>query len=179
MSGYEKYQDQPGDNILAQISAMAERQVEAEAAVAEAERILELRTKELKAISEDALPDLMDAAGMTEVTTKSGHKVKLDENIFASISKERAPAGLAWLIANGHRALIKDEFKVQFPRGSEEQAAEFEKLVAQYEKLANVAHTTSVHPSTLTSWVREQLAEGADIPLDVLGVTRRRVTKIK
>ena len=38
---------------------------------------------------------------------------------------------------------------------------------------------TSVHPSTLASFVREKLRDGQEIPLDVLGVHRQRISKIK
>lgn len=177
---YSAYDDGPGDNILAQISHAAEEQVRLENEVAELERKLKAKTVELKVVSENTLPELMKAAGQERCKTLDGHEVVLDQNIFASIKEINKSQALEWLRANGHEAIIKNEFKVQFPMNSDESSAEFSDYLAeQIAGVADVAHKVSVHPSTLSSFVREELNAGNDIPMELLGVTQRHVTKIK
>jgi len=51
----------------------------------------------------------------------------------------------------------------------------FEQLVPNYEGVDDKA---AVHPSTLTSFVKERLAEGDDFPLELFGVHRQRSSVI-
>lgn len=169
-----------GDNILAQISASAEEVVRRQQALEEAEALVKLRKEELRQVVEEELPALMEAAGQRKVTTRSGLSVSLDETIYANISQERAPEALAWLVDNGHEALIKNEYTIAFPKNSAAAAEAFEEyLNSNLRRKANLKHKTGVHPSTLSSWVREELADGREIPLDLLGVTRRKVCKVQ
>lgn len=169
-----------GDNLLAQISLTADEVVALQAEIAADAAKIKVKQEKLRQLVEDTLPGFMDAAGQKEVTTSDGHTVTLDENIFANISEERKDAAFAWLIANGHEALIKNEFTVAFPKNSKEAAEQFEDyLNKNLRRKANLKHKTSVHPSTLSSWVREELDAGSEIPLDILGVTRRKVCKVK
>ena len=169
-----------GDNLLAQISLTADEIKDLQQEIAGDEAEVKRKKEKLRQLTEDTLPGLMDAAGQKEVTTSDGLVVTLDENIYANISEERKNAAFAWLIANGHEALIKNEFTVAFPKDSLEAVEAFEDyLNKNLRRKANLKHKTSVHPSTLSSWVREELDAGSEIPLDLLGVTRRKVCKVK
>lgn len=169
-----------GDNLLAQISLTADEIVALQKEIAEDEAETKRKKEKLRQLMEDTLPGFMDAAGQKTVTTKNGHVVDLDESIYANISEERKDAAFAWLIANGHEALIKNEFVVAFPKNSKDAAEAFEDyLNKNLRRKANLKHKVTVHPSTLSSWVREELDAGQEIPLDLLGVTRRKVCKVK
>ncbi|MGZ8364800.1 MAG: gp33 family protein [Nitrospira sp.] len=181
MKAYDAAEEtQIGDNILAQISYAAEQLKEMDEELAVAEAALKQKKEVRRQMAEETLPALMDAAGQSQVKTKSGILVTLDEKILANISEERKDPALRWLVENGHEALIRNEFKVSFPRNTKDEAEKFEEwLNSNLTRKANLAHNVNVHSSTLSSWVNEELAAGRELPLDLLGVTRRKVCKLK
>lgn len=180
LKAYDDVASPVGDNLLAQISATADDIVKLDAELAKMEADLKRKKEERRQLAEDTLPGLMEAAGQAEVTTLSGVVVTLDQAVFANISEERKAAALKWLIENGHEALIKNEFTVAFPKNSTEAAEAFEDYLNQnLRRKANLKHKVGVHPSTLTSWVKEELEAGHELPMDLLGVVRRKVCKVK
>lgn len=169
-----------GDNILAQITVAADELQAADEEVELLEAKLKAAVERRRQIAEDTLPQLMDAAEQVMVKTSSGLTVVLDDKVFANISEERKDGAFKWLTENGHEALIKNKFEVQFPKDSVEIAAAFEDyLNKNLRRKANLKHSVSVHPSTLTSWVKEELDKGTNLPFDLLGIVRRKVCKVK
>ena len=161
---------------LAQLQRLAEEQARAEAKVKRIEADLNEAREQLKDLAERQVPELMDQIGIPEFKTNSGLSIKIAETIRASIPKARAPEAFSWLKNNGHAAMIKRLVSVAFGKGEDDQAEELRlKLAKDYE----VDDVASVHPSTLSAFVREKLSEGEDIPLDLLGVHRQRVAKIE
>jgi hypothetical protein len=65
---------------------------------------------------------------------------------------------------------------VAFGRKQIEEAQELVDKLRALGKLANLEK--NVHHSTLDAFIREQLAEGKDIPLDIFSVDRNRVAKV-
>ncbi len=181
MKAYEDAEGpQLGDNILAQISAAADELQSMDEELSTLEAELKRKKEARRQLAEDTLPNLMEAAGQSQVKTRSGIIVTLDEKILANISEERKEPAFRWLIENGHEALIRNEFKVSFPKNTKEEADKFEEwLNSNLSRKANLAHNVNVHSSTLSSWVSEELSAGRELPLDLLGVTRRKVCKIK
>jgi hypothetical protein len=163
-------------NILAAISSLASDQKAAEAAVAAAEEALEKAKAALREIAEHRLPELMDAAQMTEFTTRDGIKISVKETIRASLPKGREAEAFEWLREHEHEGLIKNEFKVPLNREQAESAVQLAEalqgLGLEYEQ------RRTIHPSTLASFVKEQLEAGVELPMDAFGVYRNRATKI-
>lgn len=161
---------------LSQLQSLAEQQASAAARVAELEAQLNKAREEYRDLAERQVPELMDQIGMAEFKTATGLKIKIDETIRASIPKAKAPLAFAWLKANGHAAMIKRVVQVAFGKGEDERAdALREKLAGEFE----VEDNASVHPSTLAAFVREKLRDGEEVPLDLFGVHRQRVSKIE
>lgn len=161
---------------LTQLTQLAEQQASAQAKVSDLEAQLNKAREELRDIAERQVPELMDQIGVSEFKTATGLKIKIDETIRASIPKAKAPLAFAWLKQNGHAAMIKRVVSVAFGKGEDERAE------ALREKLASdfpVEDNASVHPSTLAAFVREKLREGEEVPLDLFGVHRQRVSKIE
>jgi hypothetical protein len=75
--------------------------------------------------------------------------------------------------------LIKREVKVEFGKDQEEWAQELERELKGWKHPLKVDVKRGVHPSTLASFVTEQLQEGVEIPLDTFGVYRQRAAKIE
>lgn len=176
---YAEFKENPGDNILAQISATALQQKRLEAELARMEEDVQKKKDELRNISERVLPELMDAAGQTEVTTKDGIKVKVEDRFQASIPVARAHEAFAWLKEHGHDSLIKNEFKVEFGRDQDKLSEEFKQYLEGEWEEVDFKNKKSVHASTLKAFVKEQVEEGVNIPFDLFGVLRQRFTKLK
>ena len=167
--------EKAADGELSRLTQLAEEQAAAAAKVAELEAALEAARGDLRDIAERRVPELMDQIGVAEFKTASGLKIKIEETIRASIPKAVLPRACAWLREHGNAAMIKRAIAVEFGKGEDERAdALYQELSATYE----VDDKVSVHPSTLSAFVREKLREGEEVPLDLFGVHRQRVSKI-
>lgn len=160
---------------LSQLSLLAEEQAAATAEVARLEALLETARANLRGYAEQKVPELMDQIGLSEFATASGLRIKIQETIRASIPKAAAFRAFAWLRENGHAAMIKRTLSVALGKGEEERA---EKLHAMLDAEFEVSDVENVHPSTLAAFVREKLQEGEEVPIDLFGVYRQRVSKL-
>lgn len=163
---------------LKELSIMAESQRSLETELSKAEDEVKRIKKELEMVAMVQLPNLMDNLEMSEFTTKDGLKVKIEENLRANIPKARAPEAIKWLDDNGHSGLVKRKFIIMFTKADETWAKKFERDCAQRKKPLDCAQEKSVHHRTLSSFIKEQLEAGIDIPMDVFGVFRQRVAKV-
>ena len=165
------------DNILARLSEAAEDQLAAEKAL-EAAEVEQKRAKDaLKKIQEVTIPELMDEAKLSEFKTESGVKISVKENIRASISAANRPDAFAWLREHGHEALIKRQVTVMFGKGEDATAAEAIKALEERE--LPVDDKSSVHAQTLAKFIREKLEAGEEVPMELFGVFRQRVSTVK
>ena len=172
---YLAYVQPTSGGDLSRLQELAEEQARAEAEVARIEAELTRAREALTDIAERQLPELMDEFGLETFKTRSGLNIKIKEIIRASIPKARAASAFAWLKEHGHAAMIKRVLSVSFGKGEDEQAEELlEQLSSEYE----IDDKASVHPQTLSAWVKEKLERGDEIPLELFGVHRQRVSKI-
>lgn len=176
---YSDFKDGPGDNLLARLSGLALDQKQAEAEVERLAEELKQAQNKLRDISEHQLPALMDEAEMKVCQTRDGITIKVVEKIRGSIPAPTAAKAFAWLEEHGHGNLIKREVKIEFGRDEEAWAKKFMADLAKRKKPLKHELKRGVHPSTLASFVTEQLQEGVDIPLETFGVFRQRSTKIE
>lgn len=167
-----------GENALAQLAGLAQEQAEAEAEVARLEAELEKAKKVLRIVSEETLPGLMDELKLQQFTTTNGFRIEVKKTMRASITKEREERAFGWLEDNGHAALIKRQVVVQFGR----KASENKLARAMLKRLDRVgrdaAYKRKVEPATLAAFLREQMANGREIPLELFGAFEQRSTKI-
>jgi hypothetical protein len=180
----------PSNEDLASVAALARKQLRLQGEVAEATAALKAKQAELDLVSERELPDAMLQLGLEEFKLAGGGLVTIDDDWQASIPlgtktkdpEERArllgqrARALAWLVANGHGALIKRKLEVQFGRGETSLA---DKLIAFLKKQwpdRKVGDKEEVHAQTLSAFVREQIAQGkmSELPLDDLGARHVR-----
>ena len=176
---YSQYSEPTSSDALAQLGNMAVEMTALETKVVEAERALKVAQEDLRIISEKTIPDAMDALGIEEFTARGGLKIRIGEAIRASIPKARQEEAVTWLDAHGFAALVKRKFVVQFGKDEEKWANKFAADLAKRKRQLAVAQDKAVHPSTLSAFVREQLEEGADLPLDLFGVFRQRFAKLE
>lgn len=132
----------------------------------------EAKVEELKNrrthLAEKLIPDLMNGIGLTELNLVGGKKIKLKDDYFASVSKDRMQQALAWLQEHRMDGIAKVQLVVP---------SDMKETLLREEVPFN--ETASIHPSTLKAFVKEQLTgEHADqFPRELFGasVVRRAV----
>lgn len=181
MTDYSDYAAPLGHNRpedITELSKLAEAQHKAELKIETLENGLKLAKEELAEIAEKILPEKMDSLGVSTFETSSGVKIRIKEKIRASLAVENRLRGHEWLEQHGCGGMIKSMVVVPFGRDEIAIAHELvEKLKQQHGRLANLER--KIEPMTLLAFVREQLAQGKDIPLDIFSVHRQRISEVK
>jgi hypothetical protein len=139
------------------------------------EKIKELN-KLLTVIEEETIPCAFQELGIQEIKLDNGQKVKVVLDVYSSLSNENKPRAYAWLNAHNYGGLIKVELSINYSKGEKQKAEE------KYKELIkdglSVDLTEGVHHSTLSSFLRERVREGAEVPLDLFGARPVFKTKI-
>lgn len=165
-------------DTLKKLSFWALKQKEAEKRVSEATDELKKAEMALRDIAEKTIPDLMKEAHIFSFVTTDGLKIKLKDVVSAKISENNQDAAFAWLEKNDHGNLIKREFKISFNKDEEQWAKKFEQDLRKRKKDVRYEIKRAIPHQTLSAFVREQLAEGVNIPLDTFGVFKKLVAKV-
>jgi len=170
--------DVPQEHAFAKLDKLVKDLTEAEKDVTKAETALKKAQAAVKQLDEFDIPEHLDTLGIKEFINKAGVKVAAVSTIRASIGNRKA-AAFAWLINNKHSALIKRTVSVAF---NTLQGADAKKLVKEINErddmTADVKEEMKVEASSLTAFVKKQLADGKDIPHDIFGIYEQRATKI-
>lgn len=158
----------PTDDLLKNVAALAKRQLEVEAEIADLTALLAQKNLDLKAIREGSLPLAMTEVGMTEFKLTGGYEVVVKDGVFGSITKENTEAAHKWLEDHGHGDLIKHTITITFGKGEEAWAAKFMRDMAQRKKPLCHELKRAVNHNTLGAFVREQarLAKEENLPID-------------
>lgn len=179
-SAYEA--DAQADNVdsgdlLARITRTVRELAEARADVTEAEAALKARQERVRQLEEFTIPELMREAGQTMLKTVDGDTVELTETLHASIPAANLPQALKWLIDHGQASIIKRDIRLQFGKNEEDKADRALALIL--EGGYTPQDKQSVHPQTLAAVLRELVAEGVDVPMELLGAHVRSYAKVK
>jgi hypothetical protein len=166
----------PDMDGLARLSQLADDLFEAETDVINKAAELKVAQNKVKNLSEFVIPEAMEELGMDVIVTKSGLKVEVKDALSAKKLTHRHADALKWLRDNNQGGLIKTAVTVPFSAGSEGDADEL------VEQLAGEGFAASkgseVHHSSLAAAIRTMLAEGIDVPMDLLGGYQRRIATI-
>ena len=145
-------------------------------------------------ISKGRLPELFDELGYSDFRLSDGRRLEMKSTIRASIptdagisrmkdilkqreAAQRRANALQWLRDNDLGDLIKNEVSVQFSRGEEEKADSLHGMLAK--EGYNVEQDSTVNSQTLSAQIRELLEQGAEVPLEILGVQIERIVSVK
>lgn len=139
--------------------------------VARLETELEAAKKDMRRVEQEDLPDLMQELGLETFKLKSGETIEVKPEVDCGITEERRAKAHDWLTTNGFGGLIKTEVVAKFGRDEREAA------VACAEQIGGEM-IERVHPSTLKSFVKEQMAAGKPVPFDLFGVHPYNKVKI-
>mgnify|MGYP003141167543 CR=1 FL=1 len=163
-----KWDSDVTNDELANVSSLAQKQINLTNELSQIEDMLKAKKEELRLVQEQELPDALSEVGLTQIVLSSGEKISLSEFYGAHISKANQQQAYQWLIENGHDGIIKNEVSLKFNRG-ESQIVD-ETVLALKSRGLSPEVKQSIHPSTLKAFVKEQLTTGNDIPTEPFGV---------
>ena len=164
------------DVSLKYVSELAERQVAAEAEVADKKAALKESEEKCKYISEVLLPNAMEEAGLSSFTLENGAAVSVKREYTASISAENWPDAENWLRERNLDGIIKHNVELSFGKG--EDASAIRAVDALVEMGYAPIDKKAIHPMTLKAFVKEQLQQGVDVPQKTFGLFEIVKTKI-
>ena len=128
-------------------------------------------------LSEQTIPNLMQQAGISMLKLADGSSVEVKPFYSARIPASKSEQAFDWLRANGHGDMIKNQVSLEFGMRQDNEAKALVEELKQ--KGLAVQQKTSVHPSTLRGFVREQIQElGKDVPAELFGTYVANKTKI-
>ena len=162
---------------LASLSNLVDHQLDEEMEVARLEGLLKDTQERLRDVAERQIPDLMDEIGLDTITTSAGLKVSVKTTLRASVPVAQRDTAWDWLDAHGHGGMIKRSVQVAFNRDQESAADEL--VDGLRSKFPNVKTERKVEPSTLKAFIREQLEEGNEVPMELFGAFEQRRAKIE
>lgn len=179
-----------------EIAELASEQVSLERQVARIEEELEGVKAKLSRVRDDLLPTAMLDAGMLNFTLANGWKIEVKDHYQCGQLDDQPPrdekdeekkrpleerlAALEWLETNQAGSIVRRVVAVSLGADAVDLAEEIITLIRHHPKGNQLAidHRRTVPWNTLSSYAKGQLTTGHDLPLDVLGVTVRRSSKI-
>jgi Ca2+-binding EF-hand superfamily protein len=145
------------DDDLKSISELADRQMKLEDWIERQEAKLKEAKANMTKLTGELLPEAMRQAGIREFKLSNGCEVLLNMDIKASITKANQEAAFNWLREHNQGDLIRNEFKVSYGAGEDEQADCLSTFLADVGQDYN--QKEYVHHSTLPAFVRRELDE--------------------
>jgi len=149
------------------MAELARALVEADAGVDEAEGALKDAKERARVLREETIPAAMQEMGLEEVKLETGQKISIKQDVYASIPAASKGQAYDWLNEHGFGGLIKVEVSTTFAKGEQDKA------ITLHTTLTNMGLQPdldqSVHAQTLKAFLREQIAAGNNIPLDLFG----------
>jgi hypothetical protein len=157
-------------NLVRQVQSVDEE-------IAALEQALKERQGWRRKLTEDMLPSAFDEAGVAEVTLPSGARIRIVENLYASIPKKSKAEAVAWLEAHGLGSLVALEVIAQFGKGEQTAARHAADMLRSLG--LSPAYSESVNTSSVKAAIKELMSQGVDVPLDVFGAHIVRCAEIK
>ena len=169
---------------LDEVRSLAEHQLLLEVELEALEAQVDAKKRELRAVSEEQLPNLLLDAGLPGLTLADGSTINVQDNIFASIGDDNREAAHRWLREQGLGDLIKNVVSVTFGKGEDADAL---LLLHNIQEMGDndalhfgaVEQKEAVHASTLRSFVKERLKSGLPLPAETFKLFEGKKTVIK
>lgn len=157
---------------------------------------LEAKQNELKEFDRVKIPQLVEAAGLSEVTTKNGFKITIKNEYRGNISEANANIALDWFIKSGGADTIKNNYVIPISINDKEVAQKLEDILSKcgidfsrkiniaWNTLAGVIKELDVEGKLETNEAFEMLKKekGLDPELTlskVLGAYKYKTTKVQ
>jgi len=161
---------------MADIGPLVQKWYEGKSSVKLLEDQLKAAKDSLEKLETDTLPNALRSAGLKEITLDSGEKVTIVGEVFASIPAAKQEEAFAWFQENDFGDLLRNDIKLGFGKGQDENADSVEELLQgegiPYERKRNI------HWKTLQSFVVGELEAGRELPPSISWHRKDRI-KVK
>jgi len=157
----------PTEERLARVVELARHQQVLERELKELEAAFEAKKKELEVVAKKELVVAMTEAGLLEYALLDGSRVAVKTQRYGAINEANRPTAHAWLVENGHEALIKHVIAASFGRGEDELARRVLAAVRELAPQVPVTDQERVHPQTLNAFVREMAERDVVLPPEI------------
>ena len=151
------------------ISNIANEQVAKKVELTQLEGDVKRVKKEYIQISQVDLPEAMQSVGMQSFTLENGSSISVKDQMRASLPKKNKAEVANWLKEHGAGSLIKDTIVVEFPKGDASRAEELIDLLVE-KGFSNWYEDISINTGSLKALAKEKLAQGDDVPLELMGI---------
>jgi len=179
MVDFEDYEvDGPTDEQLKNIAGLIQRQINLEDWIEKEEGRLREAKVNLAKIALETLPDAMLAAGCSEYSDADGFQVKVKKDVKASITEANKEWCFKWLRGSGNGDIIRNEFKVTYGVGKDDDANLLVETLKEQGQDFN--QKEYIHSRTLPAWCRAELEENdhGEEWEKKFGIFRYKVAKI-
>jgi len=189
MTGVRNMQDDPyaayrddkiPTNLMIVLTQLVDELVRAEADVEEVQKQLEIKQGIVKDLKENKIPTA--AEGLEgKFKLMDGRTLEVREEIRASIAGDKKEPAIKWLDENDFGHIVKRQLIMEFGKGEDElykEVLEYLRNFSKWRKLV-IKDKSDVHHMTLSSWVRERLAEGIVLDKNMFGIFHQKIAKVK
>ncbi len=168
----------PSNEKLKGVADKVRRVLEVEAEMEALSIQQQAKQEEYHRLTEYDIPEMMTEIGLSEAKLDDGSKLTVKPFYSAKITDENRDGCFEWLRDNGHKAIIKHEVKIALGKGAELEDSYKELLEYLRVKAFGYEDKESVHHSTLTAFVREQVEAASNLPQELFQVFIGRKAKI-
>ena len=149
----------PSEEKLSRLANLAIEMRKLENEIEEQEvRLVELKAN-LRKVSEDQIPSLMDEIGISKITLSNG--LKLSTKFFAS-GKVLSEDVYDWFEKEGFADIVKSVLTVNTRRIEKQDLAPIKEAIR--EAGLEFGEKDSIHYQTMSSWLRERIDAGMSLP---------------
>lgn len=173
----------PDVNAIRRLGQLAAKQVLLELEIEDLEGKLKDLKKEHSVYSEKLVPAVMAEIGLASVKTLSGVRVEVKDYVRASIPQDadRRDRAMKYITETGNSGIVEQEITISCSKNSE---LDIDMVLAALKDMgvndqADVKHQWTIHNSRLVAFIKEELREGRNIPMDAFGAFVQKQAKIK
>ncbi len=167
-----------GDNSLKEMADLCAEQVALEEEIEQLQEQLKAKTTAARKLSQEIIPARMSELGLESLTLSDGSSIKIKQLVHASIPVKYREEAFDWLREHGHGDIIKNQVSATFGKGEDDLASNFIDRIEELGYNIQPQQKVWVEPMTLKAFVREQIANGSELPTDKFGVFIGAETKI-
>jgi len=158
----------PTDDQLGQITDLVAQLLKLQQQLVAANEVATKISNKIERLSGTDIPEAMKVIGLTMFKLSDGRVVELNEMDIGSYTKDNEQAVFSWLRKNNHGDMIKNALSVQIGKGKEALVDKLKKVLGQKAYDGCVVEVKeNIHASTFKAFVREQLAEGKQLPKQI------------
>ncbi len=149
------------------VSRLANDAANLEREITNAEQLLKDKKVALRKITDEQLPEILEAMGLQKFTLTDGSEISVNPLYTASIPVGLKEEAFQWLRDHKFGDIVKNNVTVSFGVGEDETAKDFVSLCDSQGFAPS--QSEKVEPSTLRGWLRERVEAGDPVPLYLFG----------